>query len=192
VVYDDVWYKSMNGGDAIESDQGLIGQGRLADWEAAKANGGTLPGTYNGTFVGKGVVITSGTPTYVGGQISNLKDLTFAPNTTPTIIQSYLSSSLGSNVDQAYTISRTFVKLREVQIAYSFPKKVLGNSFIKTASIGLVGRNLLYFAARKDFDIDQYASGFNATDRSVAGTSSDVTLSSPTFRRFGFNLNLGF
>ncbi len=192
VVYDDVWYHAMNGGTAIESDNGLIGQGRLADWDAAKANGGTLPGTYNGTFIGKGTMITSGTPTYSGGQITNLKDITFAQNNVPTIIQSYLSSSLGSNVDQAYTISRTFVKLREVQLAYNFTQKTLGHSVVKAASIAFVGRNLLYFAARKDFDIDQYASGFNATDRSVAGTSSDVTLSSPTFRSFGINLNIGF
>jgi TonB-linked SusC/RagA family outer membrane protein len=192
VIYDDIWYHAMNGGQAIESDQGAIGQARLADWNAAKGNGGTLPGSYSGTYVGQGVVITGGTPVYSGGQITNLKDITFAKNTTPILVQSYLSSALGSNVDQAYTISRTYMKLREVQIAYNFPKRILGNSFIKTASVALVGRNLIYWAARKDFDIDQYASGFNVTDRALTGTSSDVTLSSPTFRRYGINLNLTF
>jgi hypothetical protein len=95
-------------------------------------------------------------------------------------------------VDEYYTISRTFVKLREVQLAYSFPARTLRKTFVKSATVALVGRNLLYFAKRKDFDIDQYASGFNAADRSYEGTSGDVTLSSPTFRRFGFNLNLAF
>jgi TonB-linked SusC/RagA family outer membrane protein len=191
-IYDDVWYHAMNGGTAIESDQGALGAGRLGDWEAAKGNGGVIPSTYAGTYVGKGVVIASGTPTYSGGKITNLKDLTFAPNTTPITAQSYLSSALGSNFDEYYTISRTFVKLREVQLAYAFSQKLLHKTFVKSATIALVGRNLLYFAKRKDFDIDQYASGFNAADRSYAGTSSDVTLSSPTFRRFGFNLNVGF
>jgi len=194
VVYDNTWYHAMNGGTAIESDQGDIAVGRLGDWNAAKANGGTLPASYTGTFVGKGTVITSGTPIFANGQITNLKDLTFAPNSTPTLVQSYLSSSLGSNIDQAYTISRTFVKLREVQLAYTFPKKVLGNSVVKSASISIVARNLLYFAKRKDFDIDQYGSGFNNSQSEFAqyGTSSDVTLSSPTFRRYGININLGF
>jgi hypothetical protein len=191
-VYDDTWYHAMNGGTAVESAQGDFGAGRLGDWNAAKSNGGVIPASYTGTFVGKGMVITSGTPVYSGGQITNLKALQFAKNSTPIIVQSYLSSALGSNVDEYYTISRTFVKLREVQIAYTFSPKVLGKSIIKSASIALVGRNLLYFAARKDFDIDQYASGFNSYDRSYEGTSADVTLSSPTFRRFGFNLNLGF
>jgi TonB-linked SusC/RagA family outer membrane protein len=192
IVYDDLWYHAMNGGTAIESDQGPVAAGRLGDWEAAKGNAGVIPASYTGTFVAKGVMITNGAPTYSGGQISNLKALTFGQNTTPIIIQSYLSSALGSNVDEAYTISRTFVKLREVQLAYHFPAKAFRRSVIKSASVALVGRNLLYFAKRKDFDIDQYASGFNAADRSYEGTSGDVTLSSPTFRRFGLNLNLGF
>lgn len=192
-IYDDVWYHAMNGGTAIESDQGAIGAGRYGDWEAAKNNNGIIPSNYAGTFVGKGTVISSGTPAYSFGEITNQKSIAYAPNSTPSIIQSYLSSSLGSNFDEYYMISRTFVKLREVQLAYNFTPKQLGKqNVIKSLSIAAVGRNLLYFAKRKDFDIDQYASGFNSADRSYEGTSADVTLSSPTFRRFGFNLNVGF
>ena len=71
---------------------------------------------------------------------------------------------------------------------------MLGNTAFKAASISFVGRNLLYFAKRKDFDIDQYGSGANVSNYGVqqSGTSSDVSLSSPTFRRWGFNLNLTF
>jgi TonB-linked SusC/RagA family outer membrane protein len=192
VIYDDIWYHAMNGGTAIESDQGAIGTARLADWTAAKDNGGTLPGTYLGSYIGQGVKIVSGTPTYANGQITNLKDITFAKNDVPTTVQNYLSSTLNANVDQAYTISRTYMKLREVQLVYNFPHSMLGKTFIKTASVALVGRNLLYFAARKDFDIDQYASGFDAYSRQNTGTSADVNLSSPTFRRYGININIGF
>jgi len=190
-IYDDIYYHAMNGGTAIESAQGAIGAGRLADWQAAKGNNGVIPAAYAGTFVGKGVKIIGGTPVYSGGQITNQKDLQYGPNTTPVIIQSYVSSALGG-VDEYWTISRTFVKLREVQLAYEFTGKAFRKGVIKGATIALVGRNLLYFAKRKDFDIDQYASGFDAYNRSYTGTSSDVTLSSPTFRRFGFNLNLAF
>lgn len=191
VIYDDVYYHAMNGGTAIESAQGAIGAGRLADWEAAKGNNGVIPASYAGTFVGKGVVITGGSPTYEAGKITNLKSLQFGQNNTPVIIQSYVSSALGG-VDENWTMSRTFVKLREVQLAYTFTGKAFKKGVIKSATIALVGRNLLYFAKRKDFDIDQYASGFDAYNRSYTGTSSDVTLSSPTFRRFGFNLNVAF
>ena len=188
-IYDDVWYHAMNGGTAIESDQGDLGVARNAEW--ATTNQGNAAPTPE--YLGKGVIIASGTPTYSGGNITNLKSLTFAPNSTKTTVQSYLSSQLGSNFDEYYMISRTFFKLREVRLTYNFTEKTLGkNSFFKTAAIALVGRNLLYFAKRKDFDIDQYASGYNFQTQAATGTSADVTLSSSTSRWFGFNLNLGF
>jgi hypothetical protein len=45
----------------------------------------------------------------------------------------------------------------------------------------LVGRNLLYFADKKDMDIDSYA-----------GSDSYSSLQSPSQRRYGFNINLTF
>ena len=87
-------------------------------------------------------------------------------------------------------IDRSYVKLREVSFGYTFPAKMLGNNkVIKSASISLVGRNLLYFAARKDFDIDQFTSGFNDSNRSL---NKGDALQSVTTRNFGFNLNLTF
>jgi TonB-linked SusC/RagA family outer membrane protein len=189
-IYDDVWYHSDNGGTAIETDQGAFKTARASEWTSTSDGVNAIVPAY----VAPGVMITNGTPTYANGQITNLKSITFATNNVPTTVQNYFSSSLGSNFDQYYTISRTFVKLREVQLAYAFPKRALGKSGFKSATVSLVGRNLLYFAKRKDFDIDQYGSGTNVSNSGVSdyGTSSDVTLSSPTFRRFGFNLNLGF
>lgn len=190
VIYDDVWYHAMNGGTAAESDEGALGVARRAEWESVKG-GATSP---TPSYVGQGVVITGGTPTFSGGNITNMKQLTFATNKGASTVQNYLSGNgLASNFDEFYTISRTYAKLRDVQIGYSLPKKWLGTKFlIKNASVSLVGRNLLYFAKRKDFDIDQYAAGFNVSDHSIQGTSGDVTLSSPTQRRYGVNVNLGF
>jgi hypothetical protein len=50
----------------------------------------------------------------------------------------------------------------------------------------------LYFAQRKDFDLDQYASGFNSSDRTTGGAKSNGELQSTTARRYGFNINLSF
>jgi TonB-linked SusC/RagA family outer membrane protein len=189
-IYDDVWYHADNGGTAIETDKGAFKTARASEWESTNDGVAAIAPAY----IAPGVMITGGTPTYANGQITNLKNIAFAPNNVPTTVQNYFSSSLGSNFDQYYMISRTFVKLREVQLAYAIPTKLLGKSGFKSATFALVGRNLLYFAKRKDFDIDQYASGTNVSNAGVAqyGTSGDVTLSSPSFRRFGFNLNVGF
>ena len=182
-IYDRVLYQGNNGGTSLESASGDYGVARLAEWESTK-EGSVAP---TPAYVGKGVMITGGTPIYSGGQITNYKDLTFAPNTKAVTVQSYLSSGIGANFDEYYFISRSFAKLREVTLSYSLPLK---NSYFKSATFSLVGRNLLYFAARKDFDIEQYAAGFNVADRSAGGINPD--LQSATARRFGFNINVGF
>jgi hypothetical protein len=182
-IYDRVWYQGNNGGTSIESASGAFGAARLAEWQSTQT--GTVAPT--GKYTGKGKIITSGTPTYTNGQIDNLKDLTFADNTKAVTVQNYLSSGLGSSFDEYYFIDRSFVKLREVNITYNVPLK---SKYIKALSVSLIGRNLLYFAKRKDFDIDQYPAGYNNSDFSANGVNPD--LQSATSRRFGANLNVSF
>src|SRR5205814_1922797 len=118
-----------------------------------------------------------------GGVITNLSQLTFGPNTTAVTAQAYISSGLGGNFDEYYMISRSYAKLREASLGYSLPHSILGNSFIKSATISIVGRNLLYFAGRKDIDLDQFASGYDASSRALVGGSGGSDLTSPTARR---------
>jgi len=187
-IYDFTYYHAMNGGTDRETASGAFGDARLAEWNS------TAEGTKSATpaYVGPGVVITSGTPIFANGQITNLSQLTFAPNTKAVLVQSYISSGIGGNADEYYMISRSYAKLREATFGYSLPAKLLERSFIKRASFSIVGRNLLYFAARKDIDLDQYASGYNASDRTIVGTNGGSDLASPTARRYGFNIHLTF
>jgi TonB-linked SusC/RagA family outer membrane protein len=188
-MYDYTYYHAMNGGTAVETANGAFGVARLAEWNS------TAEGTKAATpaYVAPGVTLVSGTPTYgPGGVITNLSQLTFAPNTTAVTVQGYVSSGLGGNFDEYYMISRSYAKLREATIGYNLPAKMLEGTFIKKASFNLVGRNLLYFAARKDIDLDQYASGYDASSRSLVGGSGGSDLASPTARRFGINIHLTF
>lgn len=188
-IYDRTYYQAMNGGTDLATATGDFGAARLKEWQST--NKGTVAATP--AYVAKGVVITSGTPTYTEGQINNLDKISFAPNTTPVLVQSYISSGIGGNFDEYYMISRSYAKLREVSIGYSLPERLFRNSIIKSATFSIVGRNLLYFAARKDIDLDQYASGYNASDRTLVGSNNgSVDLQSQTARRFGFNLHLTF
>ena len=190
-MYDRTYYQSMNGGTAIETASGAYGAARLADWNSYKTTG-TVANGNRGSYVGPGVYIVSGTPIYANGQITNLKDLTFARNDVPVTTQSYISSGISSSFDEYYMISRSYAKLREATLTYTLPASLLHGSFIKKATFGIVGRNLLYFAARKDVDLDEYAAGYNASDRTLVGTSGGADLESPTARRYGFNIHLTF
>jgi hypothetical protein len=138
--------------------------------------------------VADGVKIVSGTPIYVGGQISNLKDITFGPNDVPVTTQSFISSGIG-NVTQYWMTDRSFVKLREVTLTYTVPAKYFSKGVVRSASVSLVGRNLLYWAKRKDIDLDAFPSGYNDSDRSL---NNGGVLQSLTGRRYGFNINVSF
>ena len=190
-IYDKVYYQAMNGGTDLASASGDYGVARLADWNAYKATGKVANGN-TGSYVGPGVIITGGTPHFTNGQIDNMGSLTFAPNNITVTTQSYISSGISSSFDEYYMISRSYAKLREATFGYTLPSKLLTGLFIKKATFSIVGRNLLYFAERKDIDLDQYASGYNASDRTLVGGNGSTDLQSQTARRYGFNLNVSF
>ena len=185
-IYDGIYHDGMNGGTSIESTQGLIGAARLAEWQST--NNGTVAITPK--YIGPGVKIVSGTPKYAGGVITNLSELTFAPNDVAAKVQSVAGGSGYGGVDEYWMTSRSFIKLREINFAYSLPANALAKlKYIKGVTFSIVGRNLLYFADRKDQDTDQFAAGFNDADRSI---QRGGILQSATARRYGFNINLNF
>ncbi len=168
-ILDYVEKKTYQGGRHINTVLGEMGAARINDTKGIKS------------YVGEGVVVSNGQAIEYDsdGFVTNYDKLQFTPNTTPTYVQDYISRYYGTDV--ADRISRSFVKLREVVITYNLPKKFLTKTFVQQANISFVGRNLLYFAERKDIDIEQYAN-----------TNGSSGLQTPTMRRYGFNLNITF
>jgi TonB-linked SusC/RagA family outer membrane protein len=186
VIRDQVFAYQMSSGNAQELVEGAYGAARDKEWES------TALGTKAATpaYVGQGVAIAPGGVAQFNpdGSIKNLSELTFVPNTKAVTVQTYAVGVYSSGIEEEYMVSKTYAKLREVIFGYTLPSNVLPK-FIRAASLSVVGRNLLYFAERKDFDLDQYAAGFNASSRS---TLRNPSLQSATTRRFGINLNLTF
>jgi len=168
--------KTMRGGRNIETAEGAFGVSRADD----NAHAGDA--SWKGSYVGEGVVVSNNTPINFDSQtgaILNYDDLKFAPNTSTTLIQQYVSDYY--NTSESNLMSKTFASLREVTLGYSLPLK---NSFISKLDITLVARNLLYFyddPRFKDVDLNQY---------NYATTST--VLQTPTTRRYGINLNIAF
>ena len=186
VIYDQVYAYATNSGNAIESVTGELGAARLKEWQSTKS--GTVTATP--AYVGPGVVVTGGSVKFdAAGNISNNDELKFSPNQKAVTVQTYEQGLYNTNIDEAFMVSKTYAKLREVIIGYNIPARFLNTRFFKAASVSLVGRNLLYFAQRTDFDLDQYASGYNASTQS---TLKNPSLQSATTRRFGINVNLTF
>ncbi|SDS55318.1 TonB-linked outer membrane protein, SusC/RagA family [Mucilaginibacter mallensis] len=130
----------------------------------------------DGTYIPNGVINTgtASAPVYV-------------KNTLP--YSSYIQFNDNGNADkiinQSNVFSRTFIKFRQVSLAYKIPKSILRNTFIRSATFSLIGRNLFYI--RKDlptFDPE-------ASDSIGTGFGYDSG-GSPTSRTYGFNLNISF
>jgi TonB-linked SusC/RagA family outer membrane protein len=156
----------FRGGRHIETVQGDMGVARLEDTKGNK------------TWLGQGVQVSSGTiKTDVNGNITNYNELTFKPNDTKTFLQDWISRYYQEN--EFNLMSRSFASLREVVISYNVPLKEKG--FFNQMTVSLVGRNLLYFAEKKDIDLNRYINRQGSSD-----------FDTPTTRRYGVNFNFTF
>ena len=174
VIANYIQRQTFRGGRHIATVQGAMGEARYQDYKGVKS------------YVGEGVVISNnGKLDYdADGNVRNFNELQFAPNTTKTFLQDYIGRRYGPNGGNI--MDRSFAKLREVVIGYNLPQQLLSRMGVRQASVSFVGRNLLYFAQKKDIDLDQFTGG----NVFAGGGSSD--LQTPTTRRYGVNLNLTF
>ncbi|MRG47308.1 SusC/RagA family TonB-linked outer membrane protein [Chitinophaga sp. SYP-B3965] len=134
----------------------------------------------------KGSVMTNGQK-IVSGQLSTDQDgkvitdtRKFEQNNVPVLWQTWARNFYQSGDQLAR--NRTYLKLREVILSCNVPSGLLKRvGSIQSASVSLVGRNLLYFTGKgtQSMDLDQYT-----------GSVSDFQ--TPSVKSFGVNLNLTF
>jgi hypothetical protein len=129
------------------------------------------------TYVPDGVKVVSGSATYdVQGNITS-DTRKFVPVTDPTDYINWVFNYYTQGIDQSVLYKRTFVKLREAVLTYHLPPDMLKGLKIKSASVSIVGRNLLLFTNVPFMDPDGY---------------TGLTLAEPSYRNIGINLNLKF
>jgi TonB-linked SusC/RagA family outer membrane protein len=167
-----MYTKQFGSGTAPES----ANEYRLKDWNNRDTEG------YKGSVMTTGKRIVKGqlNTDQDGKMISDTRE--FATNDVPVLWQAWATNYYQSGYVAAK--SRSYVKLREVIISYNIPKKILEKMhFASSASISLVGRNLLYFTGKytRNIDLDKYTNGDTITD-----------FQTPSVKSFGANLNLTF
>lgn len=147
--------------------------------------GGTSPGEVNhyrdeanagkATYVGKGVVVTSGSVQYdANGNITS-DTRKFAPNTTPVNYISFMETTANAMNENYFYYSQTFLRLQQLSLTYQLPPRLLGKS-IQTASVSLIGENLLLFSKIPNVD---------------PGPGKD-NLQTPSTRNIGVRINIQF
>ncbi len=133
----------------------------------------SLPGRENG-YVGEGVMLDS--------------DGNFVPNDVNIPAERYWGGGSfyrRANVENS-TFDASFTKLREVQLGYVFPNRILGNTPFENVSITLVGRNLLLWT-----DVPHIDPETNSLDGGTILPGVE-TLQVPSTRSYGVNVRFGF
>lgn len=127
------------------------------------------------SYIAPGVVVTSGEVEYDndGNIISDTRQ--FAPNTTAVNYENYMVNFHSRNYGNHW-YSQSFVKLREISLAYRLPQRLIPLNWFREASIAITGRNLFIISDIEYLDPDS-GSGIPQT---------------PSMRSYGFNLNIKF
>lgn len=110
------------------------------------------PGSEN--YIGEGVQVVSGEVTYDpnGNILTDTRE--YAPNEVASTYKQaaqdlHNTSAWGGSANPNDVYARTFLKLRELSLTYTIPDQFLdnlGGGFIKNASIGFVGQNVLFWS----------------------------------------------
>lgn len=178
-------FKYKNIGLSFSFD-GRIGGIMYNGVEQKLFEGGTHPETANSyrddaylgdkTFIGPGVVVTSGDAQYdiQGNIISDTRK--FAPNAKKVNYIDWIFATYVNGVPGANMYKNSFIKLREAVVTYSAGSRLVKKTPFKEISISVTGRNLLLFTKVPFVDPD----------------GSNGGLAEPTYRNIGVNLNIKF
>jgi TonB-linked SusC/RagA family outer membrane protein len=130
-----------------------------------------------GSIINKGVnEVTSGDET------------TYVANTTAVnTMHEWWNNYANDQVAESSVFENTWVKLRQVRLDYTFPKKFLANTPFGSAEFGIYGRNLLILYSKvPHIDPEQSALGASSNGQGVEWGGI------PTTRNFGVNFRLTF
>lgn len=147
--------------------------------------GGTAKGTVtpfrddanagNSTYVGPGVVVTSGSVEYdsYGNIVSDSRK--FATNTTPVNYISFMQSTSGAMLNNYFYYSGSYLKMRELVLTYQLPSRWMKGVFTG-ASVSFIANNLFILAKIPNVDPD----------------AERDDLQTPSMRSMGLNFNVRF
>jgi TonB-linked SusC/RagA family outer membrane protein len=173
-------YKGFSLGITLDYRQGgyfYSNTARMLDW-----NG-------NGT----NTMFNARQPFLVPNSVKELTPGVYADNdiplmTTGGVLNYWNYSSYNKGLESNCVLPRTYLKLREVTITYSIPKKLLAKTPITDAQFSLIGRNLLMWTPAKNNFVDPDQTNYGNDVTSNFGEFS----AAPTVRNIGASIKLNF
>ncbi len=122
--------------------------------------------------------------TYVAEGVIDNGDGTFSENTIQITAEDYWHNTFSAQEEGVFDAS--YVKLREVRIAYSFPRSLVDKTPFTAIDFSLIGRNLAILHSNVD-SIDPESSAYGASN----GQGFEVN-GIPSVRSYGASLSVRF
>lgn len=123
----------------------------------------------------------------IGDGVVQGADGKFTPNTTKLSAREWHTSyTLGRRLVEGVIYDASFTKLREVQLSYTIPNKILDKSGVRDITLSIVGRNLMLWSKVPHVD-PETASTSGGTI--IPGVES---VAIPSTKSFGVNVGLKF
>jgi TonB-linked SusC/RagA family outer membrane protein len=130
-------------------------------------------------------------PFIIPNSVVENEDGTYSENTVPISVadQGEYWENGANEMDAAFLIDKSYIKLRSVTFGYVIPKSILANvSFIKEARVQMFGNNLLVWTPASQTFIDPEVS---SAGNDLDGKWGEFSVN-PTTRKVGFNVMLKF
>ncbi|WP_411029829.1 SusC/RagA family TonB-linked outer membrane protein [Spongiimicrobium sp. 3-5] len=169
------------GGSIISFTEAILAADGVLDYTAQGREGSFVFGT--DVFPGETAVLEDGSPNNISTNAEALWG-TLGGRNTP--------------VGEAFIRDASNIRLRELVLGYSIPQSILAKTFLKSASVSLVGRNL-FFITNKAENVDPESLNTVQVSRNdTSGNNQEVSAAGreafapPTTRTFGVSLNFGF
>ena len=114
----------------------------------------------------------------------------YVENTTPldeSGIFTYWNAG-GSDLDRAFLVDKSYVKLRSVVLSWQLPTKWFANTFLSGVTLSAFGNNLFLWTPKSNTFIDPETSTFG---NDLEGNYGEFS-ANPSSRKFGFNVQVKF
>ena len=139
---------------------------------------------FNGTTVN--TTIYGRQPYIIPNSVVDNGDGTYSENTIQITEQDYYTNYDAPVSTQL--IDASYIKLREVELSYTVPKKFLENTFLTNARLAVYGKNLWYWLPSENKYADPEVNG-----PALTGNAQGIeTTQTPSSRSLGLNLQLSF
>jgi TonB-linked SusC/RagA family outer membrane protein len=146
-------------------------------------------------FTGNGTISTYNDrrPFVIPNSVTANTDGTYSENTTPIYMtnssyQNYLNDYGMGQGDDFYLIDRSYVKLRNITLAYTFPRQLVHSIYLSDITLSIFCNNVFTWTAADNYYVDPETT---TTGSDLKGQFGEL-YANPSCRTFGCNLSVKF